>query len=201
MTKVAQTQSPIHDIIARRWSPRAFADKPVESDKIISLLEAARWAASSSNVQPWSFIIATKDTPAAYDQLLQCLMEGNQIWAKDAPLLMLSVASLYRKPEKPNRHAFHDVGMASTQLVLQATAMDLYVHMMGGFHKDKAQKTFQIPDTHEPVAAFAMGYLGQPDQLPDKLKEQELADRVRKPLSEFVFTGGWGQTAPVITES
>ena len=108
MEKPAQVQYPIHDLLQKRWSPRAFSAQPVESDKLRSLFEAARWAPSSFNEQPWSFIVATKDDQADYDRLLQCLLEGNRAWAKYAPVLMLSVAKLrFEEDGEPNRHAFH----------------------------------------------------------------------------------------------
>jgi len=199
MQKLAETRYPIHELLRERWSPRAFADRMVEPEKLRSLLEAARWAPSSFNEQPWSFIVATKEHPGEYERLLSCLVEGNIRWAQHAPVLMLSVARLaFERNQKPNRHAFHDVGLAVENLVIQATALGLAVHQMAGFHVDKARELFSIPDGHEPVAAMAIGFPGDPARLPDDLRERELAPRTRKPLESFVFSGQWGQPSPLV---
>src|SRR6266702_6198279 len=126
MEKLAETQYPIHDLLRRRWSPRAFSDRRVEPDKLRSLWEAARWAASSFNEQPWSFIVATRQKQEEHARLLSCLVEKNQQWARLAPVLMVSVAKLkFEKTGKPNRHAFHDVGLAMGNLLVEATALGL----------------------------------------------------------------------------
>lgn len=199
MNKNAQTEYPLHDLLRNRWSPRVFANRPVEPEKLLALFEAARWAPSSSNVQPWNFIVATQANPVDHERLLNCLTEGNIRWAKAAPVLMFSVAQLHRK-DRPNRHAFHDVGQAVAHLTVQALALGLYVHQMGGFHQDKARETFQIPKTHEVVAGIAVGYLGPMEQLPEDLQEREREARERKPLTEFVFSGMWGQVIPLLEE-
>ncbi len=198
MEKPAETQHPIHELLVRRWSPRAFADRAIEPEKLRSLLEAARWAPSSFNEQPWSFIVATKDDSAEYERLLGCLVEFNQGWAKAAPMLMISVASLkFAHNNKDNRHAMHDVGLASENLVIQATALGLFAHGMAGFDVEKARETYGIPDTHLPAAAWAIGYAGDTDSLDPQLRERELAPRERKQIAEFVFSGKWGKTAAV----
>lgn len=200
MEKLAATQYPIHDLLRRRWSPRAFADLAVEPEKLRSLLEASRWAPSSYNEQPWSFIVATREHPAEHERLLSCLVEGNQRWAKTAPVLMLSVAKLhFDRNGASNRHAFHDVGLAVENLIVQATALGLAVHQMAGFEVDKARELFRIPEGHEPVAAIALGYPGDPESLPKPLRERELAPSTRKPLEKFVFAGEWGQPSPLVT--
>lgn len=200
MDKPAQPQYPIHDLLQKRWSPRAFSDQPVEADKLRILFEAARWAPSSFNEQPWSFIVATKDDQENFDRLLQCLVEGNRAWARHAPVLMLSVAKLrFEEDGEPNRHAFHDVGLAAENLVIQATALGLRVHQMAGFDVQKARATFEIPVGYEPVAALAIGYPGDPARLPDRLREREIAPRSRRPLRESVFAGRWGRVSPLVT--
>jgi len=197
--KPADAQYPIHDLIKRRWSPRAFSDRPVEPDTLRSLLEAARWAPSSNNEQPWNFIVATKDNQTEFSQLLSCLVEGNSLWAQHAPVLMVSVARMsFEDDGKPNRHAFHDVGQAVANLIVQATALGLAVHQMAGFHPDKVRELYGVPKEFEPVAAIALGYPGDPQSLPDKLRTRELAPRERKHIAEFVFTGRWGRTSPVV---
>jgi nitroreductase len=201
-SKLANTQYPIDDLLRKRWSPLAFSDRAVESEKLNSLLEAASWAASSYNEQPWSFIIATKDNQEEFDRILSCLAEGNQGWAKSASVLMLSVASLkFHKNGKENRHAFHDVGAAAASMAIQAAAMDLYLHQMAGFDVAKAREMYNIPEGYEPVAAIALGYRGDTQMLPENLQQRELAPRSRKPLNDFVFTGSWGQTTPSVNNS
>ncbi len=197
MNKPAETKYPIHELLRQRWSPRAFSDRMVEPENLRSLLEASRWAPSSYNEQPWNFIMATKEDRTKYDRLLSCLTETNILWAQKAPVLMVSVAKLhFTETGKPNRHAFHDVGLASENLAIQATSMDLFVHMMAGFYPDKVRELFKIPEGYEPVAAIALGYPGDPQTLPERLRERELAPRRRKLLQEFVFTGQWGKTPP-----
>ena len=197
--KPAETQYPIHDLIKRRWSPRAFSAQAVEREKLLSLLEAARWAASCFNEQPWSFIVATKESEEEYERLLGCLVESNARWARQAPVLMLSVAKLnFERNAKPNRHAFHDVGQAAASLTLQATALGLVVHQMAGFDVAKAREQFNIPEGYEPVAAIAVGYQGDAGSLPEDLREKEVAPRTRRPLESFVYTGTWGQTSPFL---
>ena len=201
LEKLTETQYTVHDLIRGRWSPRAFSNRTVERDKLLSLLEAARWAASSYNEQPWSLIVATKDQPSEYARLLSCLVEFNQSWAQSAPVLMLSVAKLhFDRNGKENRHAFHDVGAAASNLTTQAIALDLFVHQMAGFDAEKARSQFNIPNDHEPVAMIAIGYLGDPQTLPEALQAQELAPRTRKLLTEFVFTGAWDQASDLVID-
>lgn len=195
MEKSADTQHPIHDLLKRRWSPRAFSDQPVEAEKLRILFEAARWAPSSNNEQPWRFIVANKDNETEWSQLLACLVEGNRKWAYRAPVLILSVASLnFQDDSTPNRHAFHDTGMAVENLVLQATALGLSAHQMAGFDVEKARADLKIPSGYEPVAMIAVGYPGDLASLPDRLRERELQPRSRQPISEWTFSGQWGIT-------
>ncbi len=198
MEKLADNQYPIHQLIRQRWSPRAFSDRSVEKEKLLSLFEAARWAPSSFNEQPWSFLIATKDQPEQFQKLLSCLVEGNQVWAKEAPVLMFSIAKLFfAKNNKPNRHAYHDVGLAVENLVLEATDLGLIVHQMAGFDVDKTRKEFQIPEGYDPVAAIALGYEGDPQQLPEKLQEKETEPRIRQSIQDFVYSERYGNPANV----
>jgi nitroreductase len=193
MEKLAITDHDIHDLLKRRWSPRAFAATPVEPEKIRRMLEAARWAPSSSNEQPWSYLLATKDRPEEFAKMIGCLVPGNQAWAKDAPLLMLSIAKMFfQKTSAPNRVALHDVGAASAHLTLQAVEMGLFVHQMGGIEIEKIRTEYQLPPGHEPVAALAIGYPGDANKLAEPYKTRETAPRVRKSIREFVFSGTWG---------
>ena len=165
MHKLAESDYPLHELISNRWSPVAFADRPVEQEKLGSLLEAARWAPSSYNEQPWVYVVATKDDPPQHERLLNCLVDANIEWAKNAPLLFLAVAQLnFARNGKPNRHAFHDVGMANENLVLQATALGLATHQMAGFNVEKAREVFAIPEGYEPLTMIAAGYQADPDE-------------------------------------
>src|SRR5271156_932844 len=154
LKKPAETSVPIHELIRHRWSPRAFDSRPVEPDKLRSLFEAARWASSSFNAQPWYFIVATKDDPENFQRVLDCFVERNQAWAKNAPVVALSVAKLQLDNGKPNRHAFHDVGQAVANLALQATALGLEIHQMAGIDPEKARQIFGIPEGDEVVAGI-----------------------------------------------
>lgn len=197
MNKPADTQFPLHDLLTQRWSPRAFSEQAVGRDQLHVLLEAARWAPSSSNEQPWRFIVATKEAPEDYDRLLACLLEGNRKWAHRAPVLMLSVARMdFEEDSRPNRHAFHDVGLASENLLLQATALGLVAHPMAGFDVERARAELKIPSGYEPVAMIAVGYPGELSVLPDYLQQRELKPRERKPLTEIAFSGQWGHSLP-----
>lgn len=198
--KQAQTTYPIHELLRTRWSPRSFAPQPVEDEKLKTVLEAARWAPSGGNLQPWSFLIARKEQDASsFGRMTNCLSEGNLPWAPHAPVLGIAVANLLRKPEVPNRHAWHDVGMALLSIAVQATALDLFFHMMGGFSPDKARELFAIPVEYEAVTMFALGYLGDPEALAERHREGELATRTRRPLTEFVFSDQWGVTSSLLT--
>jgi nitroreductase len=201
MEKFANAEHTIHDLLRRRWSPLAFSGRRVETEKLLSVLEAARWAPSSFNGQPWRYLVATKDDPAEFGRMLGCLVEGNQRWAKGAPVLMISVASLvFEHNGRPNRHAAHDLGMATMSLVVQATALGLYAHQMGGFSVERAREVYAVPETAEPYAAIALGYLGDADELPEDLRARELKPGTRRALREFVFAGAWGQAAPWVGE-
>lgn len=196
--KPAETCVPITELIRDRWSPRAFESRPVEQEKLCALFEAARWAASSYNAQPWYFIVATKNDPQNYQRVLDTFVEFNQGWAKNAPVLVLSVAGLkFEHNKETNRHAFHDVGQAAANLALQAAALGLQVHQMAGILPGKAREIFGIPEGFEAVAGIVIGYPGDPASLPDALRERELEARKRKPIDSFVFKGKWGQPATI----
>jgi nitroreductase len=196
MNKPAATDHPVHDLIRDRWSPRAFADKPVPAGVLRSLFEAARWAPSSSNEQPWAFIVGTKEDTATHAKLLSTLVEANQAWAKNAPVLAVSVTELaFAKNGSPNRTAFYDTGAAVAHLTTEATSRGLMVHQMAGFDPRKASELFSVPAGWEPISAFVIGYPGEAQSLPDTLRERELAPRTRKPISDFVMSETWGHPA------
>ena len=201
MQKTAPSDFPVHQLIRERWSPRAFADKPIPADLLRSLFEAARWAPSSNNEQPWAYIVATKDDKVNFDNVLSTLVEFNVSWAKHAPVLAIAVAELaFAKNRAPNRNAQYDTGAATALLSVEATAHGLAVHQMAGFDPARARQAFGIPPEWDAIAAMAIGYPGNPDTLPQPLKDRELAPRSRKPISEFVMTGSWGNTAPFATK-
>jgi len=188
--------APIHDLLAGRRSPRAFAPRPVNSAQMTSLFEAARWAPSSANEQPWYFIVATPGDAPVYTALYESLAEGNRRWAAAAPLLVLCLArTTYVRTGKPNRHAWYDLGQAVASLALQATAMGLAVHQMGGFDGGEAARGCGVPEGFDPVVILAIGYAGAAGTLPEDLAQRERAPRSRKPLGSFVFSGAWGLPA------
>lgn len=179
----------VHELITKRWSPVAFDPVPVESEKIVLLFEAAKWAPSGRNSQPWRFIFATNDTPD-YDLFFGLLDEGNRVWAKTAPLLVLSLAqtiSTYKN--RPNRLALYETGMAVGNLLTQATHMGLYVHQMGGYDAVKARNVLDIPERYEPAAMMAIGYKGDPSILPEDVAAREKKERTRMDLGSFLVAG------------
>jgi nitroreductase len=199
--KRATPDHPIQELLVRRWSPYAFADRPVAADDLRSLFEAARWAASSYNEQPWRYIVATKASPDDFARLLSCLVDGNQPWAKAAPVLALGCTSLnFALNGRPNAAAVHDLGLASGSLTLEATARGLHVHQMIGILPDRARELYRIPDDVRPLTGLAIGYLGDPNALPEKYRERDLAPRTRKALREFVFAGTWGVPSSVVAD-
>src|SRR3981081_3715324 len=164
MQKPAPSDFPVHELIRERWSPRAFADKPVPQDVLRSIFEAARWAPSGNNEQPWAYIVATKDDRGYLEKMLSVLVEFNAHWAKHAPVLALAVAKMtFEKNAAPNRNAQYDTGAATALLSVEATAHGLAVHQMAGFDAEKARQVFGIPAGWEPIAALAIGYPGDPD--------------------------------------
>jgi len=196
----APTGVPVHDVISHRWSPRAFDSRTIPPHELKCLFEAARWAASSYNAQPWYYIVATKDDPENFQKVLSTFVEFNQSWAKNASAVALSVAG-HKMPHdgSQNRHAFHDVGAASTTLAIEAASHGFQVHQMAGIIPDKAREVFGIPENFEAVAGFAIGYPGDPLTLPEgRLRDNETGARSRKPLTDFVFSGKWGNVSPIV---
>lgn len=193
VNRVQEMPGGIHELLARRWSPRRFSPRSVEPANLAQLFEAARWAPSSYNAQPWSFIVATREDAEGYNRLLSTLMEANRQWAVQAPVLILAVAKLnYDHIARPNRHALYDLGQAVANLTVEATALDLYIHQMGGFDPRSARELFAIPAGYEPVAVLALGYQENPAAVP--------GERTRKALADFVFSESWGRAATVVAE-
>ncbi len=191
--KLASTDHPINDLLVRRWSPYAFAARPVAQEDLRSLFEAARSAPSSYNEQPWAYLVATSSDREAFDRLLSCLVEGNRPSAQAAPVLALGCARLtFKLNGQPNAAALHDLGQASCSLTLEATVRGLHVHQMIGILPDRARELYRIPENAQPLTALAIGYLGDPGSLPEGYGKRDLAARTRKPLGEFVFGDEWG---------
>jgi nitroreductase len=197
--KHAKPDHPINELISTRWSPYGFSDWVVSDEQIQSIFEAARWAASSYNEQPWSYIIATRDMKEEFDRLLSCLMELNQAWAKSAPVLAIGCyKSNFTHNNTPNRVAQHDLGLAAGNICLQATALGLCVHQMAGILPDKVRELYAVPEGIHPLTALAIGYPADAQTLPESLKQRDQAPRPRKKLPEFVFGGKWGTASSVV---
>jgi nitroreductase len=189
----------VDDIIAERWSPRSFeACKPVEQDKLHACLEAARWAPSCFGDEPWRFIVCNRFVDVGtWEKLLDCLTPKNQSWAKNASVLLLACAdSVFRSNGKTNRWAQYDTGQAAMSLCLQATALGLASHQMGGFDMNRARAEFGIPDQFTPMAAIALGYQAGIDTLDEGFHGVETGERWRQPLGDCFFAGGWNK--PII---
>lgn len=192
----AITSVPIHDLLARRWSPRAFdANRPVTRKQLVTVLEAGRWAPSCNGDEPWRYLVwdRTRD-PEGWQKAYDCLSDSNKKWVKNVPLLMLSCAgSIFGATGKPNRWTQHDTGAASVSMALQAVALGLIIHQMGGYDAEKARAAFAIPAEYTPMAMIALGYQAEPDILDEETKAKELRPRARKPVTERFFEGGWGK--------
>lgn len=194
-TNVLVLEHEILPALAQRRSPRAYTDQPVPADTLHQVFAAASSASSCFGEQPWRFLVGTRaESAEAYDKILASLAEFNQPWAKAAPVLVVSLAKThFSHDSNPNAWARHDVGQAVATLAVQGAALGLQIHQMAGFSPDKVRASFGVPAGYEPVAVFTLGYPGDPAGLPDALRERETAPRVRKPLAEFVFEGGWPQ--------
>ena len=200
-TKKASPDHPIHDLIAERWSPYGFdPSRQVPKEEVLALFEAARWAASSYNEQPGRYIVAAHDEEEEFGQMLRCLVEANQAWAKNAAVLILGVVSTkFSRNDKPNKAAVHDLGLAAGNICIEATARGLSVHQMIGIRPEIARKAYGIPEAFEPYTALAIGYAADPSALPDNLRERDTAPRQRRPLAEFVFGVGWEKPAGIVS--
>lgn len=196
MEKPAQTQVPIHELIARRWSGRAFDPaRGIEPTALIALLEAARWAPSCYGDQPWRLVVCDKGAdPEGWQAAFDSLSPGNRSWAERAPLLVLVCAdTLFNHNGQPNRHAQYDTGAAAVSLCLQATALGLMAHQMGGFDAASARVAFNVPDQFSLMAMVAVGYPAPMDSLAEDVREHERKPRARRALGELFFSGSWGR--------
>lgn len=194
--KHAKPDYPIHELLSTRWSPYVFDERPIAAAELRSLFEAARWSASSYNEQPWHFVVGKKQNPDQFARVLSCLVEANQTWAKQVPVLVLGIVSTnFRRNNTPNVVAVHDLGLAAATLTLEATARGISVHQMSGILPDKAKEVFAIPDGFVAVTALAIGYAGDADKAPKQLGDRDRNPRGRRPQEEFVFSDKWGKAA------
>jgi nitroreductase len=193
ITKIAKTGHPVNELIAKRWSARAFSTKPVERSKLLSILEAARWAPSSKNEQPWRYLIFTKDNPVRLMEAQSVLLESNS-YAKRAPILICAIARKnYSEGEKYNRLHFHDLGAANENMFLEAFNQGLIMHEMGGFDVQMAIEIFRIPDDFEVGVMIAIGYQDKHSVLPERFRDKAYSPRERRSLSEIAFVGEIGK--------
>lgn len=197
MIKKANTDHPVHEVIKNRWSPYRFLpDRKIPKEDLLSLLEAARWAPSSYNEQPWRFIIAFSEQTEEFEKLLSCLVKANQDWAVNASILMLGITHLtFDRNGKENRAAVHDLGAAASHLSFEATTRGIFVHQMIGIEPQKARKIYTVPEDYEVLIAIALGY---PDlnmsATDDPLAVRDKTPRSRKTISEIVFYKEWGSS-------
>ncbi|MBW6490363.1 MAG: nitroreductase family protein [Lentimicrobium sp.] len=194
--KLASNDHPIHPLLKQRWSPRAFENKFIEPKLVRSLFEAARWAPSSSNIQPWYFIIGFKGDDT-YEAITKTLVEFNLLWATRAPLLFVTVARQHNNRGEINVSAMYDLGQSVAMLTIQAMSERLYVHQMGGFDVEKTKKIFEIPDGYVPATVVAVGYMGDYTDLHPNLIKSEIAPRERRIVQESVFSGKFGQSSKI----
>ncbi len=190
MEKPAVTRYEIDPLLKKRWSPRSFKPVSLTEEEIGSLMEAARWTASASNLQPWRFIVARRDDEH-FERMLAPLADGNTMWARDAGALILSVAQTHKEDGSEIGYAAHDLGQANAMITLQAESLGLRTHQMAGFSKDKAREEFGIPEGFVPMTYIAIGHQGEPEKLADFLEEREKAPRSRKTLEEIVLRGNF----------
>ncbi len=197
LINVLTTEHSILPQLTQRRSPRAYTAQPVPAAALQQLFTAAGSAASCFGEQPWRFIVGSKaSSPEAFQKILGTLAEFNQVWVKKAPVLAISIAkTTFSHDNNPNAWATHDVGQAVATLAIQAVEMGLQIHQMAGFSQETARAAFGIPEGYNPVAVFTIGYPGDLDQMPEASREREMTPRVRKPLAEFMFEGGWPQPA------
>jgi len=186
LVKKAATQNPVHDLIRSRWSARSFSEKPIAQADLDTIFEAASWAFSAINAQPWEYVYAHHSDAEAFEKLWNCLMPGNQPWAKNAAVLAVSLAKKQFDNGNPNTSALHDVGAANATLALQATALGIHIHPMGGFDKQAAIQLLNLDsDKIEPVVFIAFGYLDEAEKLAEPFQSRELTGRSRKAVKEF----------------
>lgn len=194
--KHARPDHPIAAVLAERYSPYGYDPRPLPAADLRSLFEAARWAPSAFNEQPWRYLVAVRQDEAEFARLLGCLTDTNQQWARHASALAVGVASrTYARNGKPNGTALHDLGLAAASLTVEATVRGLAVHQMGGILPDRVRELYRVPEGFQPLTALAIGYAADPATLPEALRQRDTAPRTRRPQAEFVFGGSWAVAA------
>ncbi len=194
MSKDASPDHPVHELISTRWSPYSFSRRLIPREDLLSIFEAARWAASSFNEQPWRYLVASRDRREDFDRILSCLLEGNQVWAREAPTVVLGCTrTTFSRNDKPNRVAQHDLGLASASLTFEATSRGVHVHQMAGILPDKAREVFSIPVGFEAMTALALGYRADLGTGACELRARDESSRTRRTQQEFVFGAEWGE--------
>jgi nitroreductase len=194
LIKQALPDFPVHSLIASRWSPRAYSSKPVETEKLQRIFEAARWSASASNQQPWYFMVGFKGD-VVNRKIFETMVEFNKLWVVNAPVLVLGISKTTNSKGDPNKYSTYDLGQSVAILSLQAKAEGIYVHQMAGFNADLAASSLEIPDDYKVIVAFTLGYRAESKILHPSLQKIELSPRTRRPISESVFTGSFGHKA------
>jgi nitroreductase len=187
----------IHPLIRQRRSSRLYdPDRPVSPEQIAALLEAARWAPSGGNGQPWRYLVFDDRVPEARAQARACLNEDNQAWANAAPVLIAGISRDVRENGRANAKAQHDLGLANMSLLLQAIALGLNCRPMGGFDAQRLRQQFHIPEDHTPTVMIAVGYPGRVEDVPESIRAKEDQPRERLPIEALVHWGSWSQSAP-----
>jgi len=198
--KKAKTKYPIHDLLEKRWSPRAFHSKNIEKQKLQSLFEATRWSPSSYNQQPWRFIVGQKGEET-YDKIMDSLVEFNQKWATTAPVLVVTLGRKFNNNSDDNNLAYqYDAGQAVANMTVEATNLGLYMHQMGGFDPKKIIQHFDVPIQYKPLTVLALGYIGNPEQLEGGIQQAEKAERDRFAFDDFIFSGRFGEKSGLFDE-
>lgn len=198
MEKPTNNQFPILEALQQRWSPRSFSEKAVEKEKLQSLLEAARWAPSARNEQPWRFIVGVKGDET-WDKIYESLVEWNRQWAGRAAVLVINIGKkFYDFRHLENDTYQYDTGQAVAMMVTEAVNQGLIGHQMGGYSATKAIELFEIPEDYQPISVSAFGYSGDPDLLPEDMRKSEFEERQRRPLNETVFSGKFGNTSSLL---
>ncbi|WGW11196.1 nitroreductase family protein [Saxibacter everestensis] len=190
-SRVAETSAPILDVLAERWSPRAYDPAGEVSEHALrAALEAARWSPSAANTQPWRFIVGRRGD-ATFDAIFANLLPGNQKWGGSAGALIVNVAELRDEEGNTRVWGHYDLGQAVAHLSVQAHHDGLHVHQLGGIDAEGLREAFNIPERFEAVSVTVLGALGDADTLPDGLRERELAPRSRLPLGEIALPSGF----------
>lgn len=196
MRKTAPSDHAIHELIGERWSPYWFDNRPISNSDMCAIMEAARWAPSSYNEQPWCFLMSNREDVGRHAPMVECLIEGNRTWAREAPILLLGLTHRsFAQSGEPNPACEHDLGLAAASLTLEASARGIQVHQMSGILRARIRETYRVPADVTPLTALALGYCAAAKDVPDRYQDRQNRARERKPLSSFVYAGSWEESA------